>query len=240
MVSHYSLDGLRLDTALYMPRDFLREFQHEAGVLILGEVVMYNFSLHRSYIGGKSVGGKGPLSSLLNFPLTEHLKFIFSQDGNMMALRALIEKQDAEAYPLGGSLLGNFIDNHDSPRFLFNHSNEGPQKSLAQLRNALTFAMFWHGLPIVYYGTEHVSVSNVSDNRMSMWTSGFAETPLGAFLRRTHAQRARYGLTHGGQNATLSGVVESADEHSMVFVRGGVRVTVNNIGNEPTVVDAHV
>jgi alpha-amylase len=62
MVRNYSLDGLRLDTALYMPRSFLQHFQQSAGVYIAAEVVTLNHTLHRSFTP--------TLSGLLNFPLS--------------------------------------------------------------------------------------------------------------------------------------------------------------------------
>ena len=63
-----------------------------------------------------------------------------------------------------GNLLGNFIDNHDNERFLYNHSGD-----VAPLKNGLTWIMLYQGIPIIYYGTEQVEVSNQKDNRFSMW-----------------------------------------------------------------------
>ena len=48
-VAKYELDGLRLDTATYIPRWFLQQFQAAANVYIVGEVVTTNGTLHRSY-----------------------------------------------------------------------------------------------------------------------------------------------------------------------------------------------
>eukprot|EP00927_Polykrikos_kofoidii_P070208 TRINITY_DN6620_c0_g1_i2.p1 TRINITY_DN6620_c0_g1~~TRINITY_DN6620_c0_g1_i2.p1 ORF type:complete len:473 (-),score=42.71 TRINITY_DN6620_c0_g1_i2:76-1494(-) len=225
MVTYYNLDGLRLDTAFYMPKDFLSDFQQQADLLILGEVVMQNFTLHRSFIG--------PLSSLLNFPLTEHLMDIFSSRGNMNDLHQLLVTQANEKYPLNGALLGNFIDNHDSDRFLFNHSNEGAHKSLMQMKNALAFVLLWQGIPVVYYGTESVSVSNMSDARTSMWQTGYRSNTLTAFLSSMHSVRRKHGLAHGGEYATASGTVLAVDSHRLTFQRGGLTVTINNIGLEP-------
>ena len=58
------------DTVTYIPTDFLKEFQKEAGVYIVGEVVTYNFTKHSAY--------QQDITGLLNFPVAEHLKYIFS------------------------------------------------------------------------------------------------------------------------------------------------------------------
>jgi alpha-amylase len=227
MVQHYALDGLRLDTALYMKKPFLRAFQDAAGVLMLGELVMDNHVFHRSF-----VRPRGPLSSALNFPLANHLKRIFSRAGSLTDLRALLDTQDRMQYPAHGALLGNFVDNHDSARFLFNHSDEGAAGSLAQLQNALTFVMLWQGLPIVWQGTEQVAVSNASDTRTSMWgaAGSYGETALTRFVGGLNRLRAAHGLGFGGANAMAPGRVVSATRDALVFVRGGLMVQLNNNG----------
>lgn len=226
MVSRYKLDGLRLDTVLYMPKAFLAEFQQAAGVLILGEVSMSNWTLHRSFVPS--------VSSLLNFPLTGSLASLFSTGGDLRGLRTLLQTQATLDYPLGGALLGTFVDNHDSPRFLFSHMAEGAAMGLAQLRNALAFVLLWQGLPILYYGTEQIAVSNASHNRASMWGTGYGHTELVAFISELHQLRRRHGLAHRGENVTLAGRVVAASADTLIFERGSLRMMVNNIGKEPS------
>ena len=45
-------------------------------------------------------------------------------------------------------MLGNFIDNHDNPRFL----SLTPNQTLFE--QALAFTTFSQGIPIIYYGSE--------------------------------------------------------------------------------------
>jgi len=61
MVANYSIDALRLDTAPYVPRDFLREFRQSAGIEIFGEVTTSNYSFLADY--QKVLGG------VMNFKL---------------------------------------------------------------------------------------------------------------------------------------------------------------------------
>lgn len=233
MVTTYEVDGIRLDTALYVPQDFLRKFQRRAGVLVLGELVMYNMSLHRSF-----VAPAGPLSSLLNFPITEHLKYAFSSatEANLSKVAELLREQASLAYPREAALLGNFVDNHDSPRFLWNHSNEGAEASRAQLRNALALTMLWQGIPIVYYGTEKLAVANASDARVSMWGHGPPDariydntTATARFLTEVHRIRAEHGLGKAGDNVTSAGRIVTTDQHTLGFVRGRLLVIVSNV-----------
>ena len=44
LVSSYNVDGLRLDTADFIPLPFLKTFRKAAAVPILGEVTTYNVS----------------------------------------------------------------------------------------------------------------------------------------------------------------------------------------------------
>ncbi|MDA3864546.1 MAG: alpha-amylase family glycosyl hydrolase [Deltaproteobacteria bacterium] len=62
------------------------------------------------------------------------------------------------------SLLVNFMDNHDVPRFLFD------KNSVEALHSALVFLLTWDGIPCIYYGTEQqFSGGNDPMNRENMW-----------------------------------------------------------------------
>ena len=69
MVTNYSIDALRLDTAPYVPRDFLRDFRRSAGVEIFGEVTTSNYSFLASY--QKVLGG------VINFKLGHAIREAF-------------------------------------------------------------------------------------------------------------------------------------------------------------------
>lgn len=215
MTQKYDIDGFRLDTALYIPKGFLEKFQEAAGVYMIGEVVTYNISMHRSFTP--------PLTGLLNFPVTTQLNRIFSHSGSLVDLQQLLMQQNDAGYP-DLNLLGNFVDNHDGERFLHNHSGD-----LSQLRNGLTWTMLYQGLPIIYYGTEQVDVSNQQDERTSMWPH-YGVTDLGQLLAKLNKLRKDYGLAHGGPESTKSAVVVSASSDSFVFVRGDLLAMVTNAG----------
>ena len=104
---------------------------------------------------------EGPLTGLLNFPVIEHFAgpeiwgkaaanptFPPESSTDMGNFRALLAAQKEQAYT-HPHLLGNFVDNHDGARFLHSHNGDG-----AICRNGLAWTMLYHGLPIIYYGTE--------------------------------------------------------------------------------------
>lgn len=218
MAETYSIDAFRLDTALYVPKWFLAKLQDAAGAPIIGEVQTYNMSLHRSFAP--------PLAGVLNFPIADQLSRIFSPDGLMSELHHLLDSQAALHYP-DPHFLGNFIDNHDCDRFLFNHSGD-----LTQVRNGLILTLFYHGLPIVYYGTEQPPVSNASDERTSMWPDRYdTSSELYSYLARAHAVRRAFGFSSGGRHASSLAKTLGADDHHIVIRRGDLFVLVSNLGS---------
>lgn len=219
MTHKYDIDGYRLDTALYMTQEFLGEFQQAADRYMIGEVVTYNMTLHRSYVDSA-------LTGLLNFPITEHLKYIFSKEGSMTDLQTLLKYQDSLSHP-DPHLLGNFVDNHDGERFLHNHSG-----SVTDLMNGLAWTMLYHGLPIIYYGTEQPDVSNQADERTSMWPAHFGKTTLSDHITQLNGLRKQYDLAFGGADATTEAVIVQSSDHQLVFVRGRLLALVANAGAE--------
>lgn len=215
MVNKYDMDGFRLDTALYIPKWFLDEFQKAADVYMIGEVVTKNMSVHHSFTPH--------LTGLLNFPVTIHLGDVFRPNGSMVELQRVLSEQNSMGYP-DLHLLGNFVDNHDGDRFLYSHSG-----SICQLKNALAWTMLYHGLPIVYYGTEQVEISNQKDSRVSMWPH-FGDTDISAFLAQLNKLRKDYGLAAGGEDATAEAVVVAVSEKHLAFSRANLLILVSNMG----------
>ena len=65
-------------------------------------------------------------------------------------------------------LLVNFLDNHDTPRFLFE------QPDVKRLHLAVTLQFTQNGMPCIYYGTEQeFSGGNDPANREPLWLSNF-------------------------------------------------------------------
>jgi len=155
-VQEYHIDGIRLDTAPYLPRKFLSEFAETAGVFTIGEVFVGNFSYIAPY--------QEYLPGILNYPLNDALRDVFQKQNSM--------KQIQEYYQLANhlwkdqTLLGVFIDNHDIPRFLNKTHN------LTNFKAAIAFSILSVGIPIVYQGDEQAFHGGEDpENREPLWTS---------------------------------------------------------------------
>ncbi|MGI4814179.1 MAG: alpha-amylase family glycosyl hydrolase [Janthinobacterium lividum] len=107
LVSTYSIDGLRIDTAKHIQQPFWPGFNTAAGVYCVGEVADGdpNYSLpYQNYLDG-----------ILNYPLYYPLLRAFqSTTGSMSDLVAMVNTIKSGAKD--STLLGNFIENHDNPR----------------------------------------------------------------------------------------------------------------------------
>jgi len=216
MVTKYDLDGLRLDTAIYMPKSFLKRFQDSAGVLILGEATAFNVTFHSSY--------QHQLTGLLNFPLTMTLGRIFNKTGGSFESLPVLAREYAAANYTDVNLLGNFIDNHDGARFLYSRHGD-----VGMLRHALVWLMFRQGIPIVYYGTEDPRVSNQVDGRTSMWPYFDTSNELYGLLAQLNSIRKAFGLSHGGVYATKGSQLLHATKDALAYSRGELLVVVGNM-----------
>merc|ERR1719347_1134631 len=102
----------------------------------------------------------------------------------MTYLKENVEKQ--RKYFQNLKLLGTFIDNHDTLRFL-----NTVDKNLPKLRNALVFVLFGEGIPIIYAGTEHefLGGESFSENRESVWPCFGQTSGTFSFLKTSLAIR---------------------------------------------------
>ena len=125
-VKTYGFDGIRVDTVPEVPKDFWAEYCQAAGVYSIGEV----FNDNQNYVAGY----QGSLSALFNYPMFYKLNDVFMRRQSMYQIRTGIQS-NGDAFP-DTSILGNFLDNHDNPRFL----SGNPDWTL--LKNGLAYIMF--------------------------------------------------------------------------------------------------
>ncbi|KAG8733870.1 hypothetical protein FRC11_001080 [Ceratobasidium sp. 423] len=161
-VQEYGIDGLRIDAAKHIRRDFWPGFCGAAGVFCIGEVYGPDIQLGASY--------QGPLDSILNFPLYYGLVQAFGNPKatNMSALASIISESQHTFEDTG--LLGNFLENHDVPRW------SGQYQDPQSLYNALVFSFMYDGIPIVYYGQEQFFKGKDDPaNREPLWPSKYLD-----------------------------------------------------------------
>eukprot|EP00435_Cladocopium_sp_Y103_P015491 s792_g3.t2 len=192
MVQNYSLDALRLDTAIYLERDFLPEVQEAAGVQVLGEATVNNLTFQASLMHGAAQSG---LLGLLNFPPFYQLPRAFCgyrmggefgdyslqgtwyEEADMEGLGSVLSLQLSANMHSNLDMMGNFADNHDE----FSRLTYFCRYDSLRIRQALVWVFLSRGIPVLYYGTEqgldgHQGPENSKgqDNlRESMWQTGY-------------------------------------------------------------------
>ncbi|EPS26265.1 alpha-amylase Amy13A [Penicillium oxalicum 114-2] len=161
LVSNYSIDGLRIDTVKHVEKSFWPGYQSAAGVYCVGEV----FSGDPAY----TCPYQNYLDGVLNYPIYYQLLGAFkSTSGSISSLYNMINSVASDC--ADPTLLGNFIENHDNPRFASYTSD------YSQAKNVISFIFLSDGIPIVYAGQEqHYSGGNDPANREATWLSGYSK-----------------------------------------------------------------
>mmetsp|Transcript_105132 Transcript_105132/g.255223 ORF Transcript_105132/g.255223 Transcript_105132/m.255223 type:complete len:616 (-) Transcript_105132:279-2126(-) len=230
LVKSYGVDAFRLDTAIYMPKDFLKDMQEAAGVEILGEATVNNLTYHGSFQRDPKLGPV--LTGLLNFAPFYQMPVGFcayqiggefgdySKQGtwfdsaDLRGLGSVMDLQlSSDAYE-NLDLLGNFGDNHDE----YGRLTWFCKYDSLRIKNLLTLVMTMRGIPIVYYGTEQeldghqTKVNNRGQDalRDSLWQSKYNTSTwqykyiaLLNHVRKTHAIGAGEGKMRNYTESTL-------------------------------------
>lgn len=131
-------DGVRVDAARSIPKDFLAEFEEYLGVPTFGEIFVGDVdyvSDFQNYEWG-----------VLDFPLFFQAREVFAHDADFSTVKEIFDQDSKYKDP---NRLITFIDNHDRDRFLCLADDD-----FQKMRLALTFLFTVRGIPDIYYGTE--------------------------------------------------------------------------------------
>ncbi|KAL4872900.1 hypothetical protein BDV12DRAFT_112781 [Aspergillus spectabilis] len=160
LVANYSIDGIRIDTARHIQKDFWSDFNDAAGVYCVGEVLQGDPAFTCPY--------QEVLDGVLNYPIYYPLRRAFqSTSGSIGDLFNMIESVKSNC--ADSTLLGTFIENHDNPRFA-SYTDD-----IALAQNAAAFVILSDGIPIIYAGQEqHYSGAEDPYNREATWLSGYS------------------------------------------------------------------
>ncbi|KAJ8508544.1 hypothetical protein ONZ45_g9193 [Pleurotus djamor] len=221
MVVEYGIDGLRIDAAKHMNKDFLPGFCAAAGVFCIGEV-------YGGIDPAPIAAWQGPdgLHSVLNYPLYAALKeaFAIPGPGNMNPLSDFISKSPDVFHDT--TVLGNFMENHDVPRW-HNHSVD-PQSMF----NSMTLSFMMDGIPIVYQGQEQYFSGNADPwNREPLWPSGYAKTPAYNMVATLNMLRNYLALRTDWVKQPTH--VLSVGPTGLCVMKGPAVTMVTNIGSPP-------
>ncbi|MEO8673605.1 MAG: alpha-amylase family glycosyl hydrolase [Tahibacter sp.] len=216
------VDAFRVDTAFYVPLDFLRDFLYSKdpqspGILRVAERLGQNgfhvfgegFGVERAYddritkkieLYQRGSAARPPaMPGMLNFPLYGAMTDVFARGHPTAELAYRIRRMMSEHQR--PALMPSFVDNHDVDRFLAGGSEAG-------LRQALLMIMTLPGIPAIYYGTEQ----GFRDQRAAMFATGFGaggrdhfdtSAPLYRYLQRVVALRRDNRLLSRGVPSVL-------------------------------------
>ncbi|KAL4887121.1 glycoside hydrolase superfamily [Aspergillus karnatakaensis] len=203
LVSDYSIDGIRIDTARHIQKDFWRDYNDAAGVYAVGEVLHGDPEFTCPY--------QEVLDGVLNYPIYYPLRRAFeSTSGSISELFNMIEWVKNTC--ADSTLLGSFIENHDNPRF------GSLTDDLALAQNVAAYVILSDGIPMIYAGQEqHYNGAKDPFNREATWLSGYKtdgdiyQTIKKANTIRTHAigQDAswvtykNWGIYHDNSNIAM-------------------------------------
>ncbi|KAG2041437.1 glycoside hydrolase family 13 protein [Suillus americanus] len=220
LVKEYNIDGLRIDAAKHVNIGFWPVFCGNAGVFCIGEVFGSDIDDAALYQGPNA------LDSILNYPMYTALLDAFTIPGslNTSAVTDMIAQEAAKFKD--PTLLGNFIENQDVPRWA--NISVDPQT----LYNAMVFNFMTDGIPIVYYGQEQ-GFSGNSDpyNREAMWPSKYTNTTT--YQLMTTLNQFRNFLVNNTQWATTPTQVLTTSPYGIATLKGDCVSIMTNIGSPP-------
>ena len=156
IVQKYSIDGLRIDTCPEVPMTFWAQYSKAAGVFTICEDFNGSIPDNASY--------QGNVDATLNYPMFYLIQDLFKSGSSFYNARTFMSQAASSFKNI--NVEGNFVDNHDNARFLYNYNK------INRFQNAVAWSMTWPGIPILYYGGEQAYAGgNDPNNREILWTN---------------------------------------------------------------------
>lgn len=215
-IEEFDIDGLRLDVAYCLDRDFLKRLRQftdsqKADFFIVGE------TLHGDY---NQWMNDEMCHSVTNYECYKGLFSSFNSMNMFEICHSLARQFGPENWTLyKGKHLLSFVDNHDVSRIASNLNNE---KHLP-LIYAMAFGM--PGIPCIYYGSEWGTKANKSEGDPALRAS-FDKPEFGELAewisRLAEAKKNSKALNYGNfRNVVLTNhqcIIERACEEERVLV----------------------
>jgi len=185
-IKETDIDGFRLDTVKHVPKWFWEEFAKEVksvkeNFFLIGEVWHNDAQYVASYV-------ETGIDSVLDYPFYNVANSIFLSPDQSLGKLEAVWKRNQSLYK-NPYVLGNFLDNHDNPRFTRMVLERG-EDPVDRWKMALTYMYTAPGIPIIYYGTEvALDGGNDPDNRRMM---EFSDHELVDYISRLGEIRQTY------------------------------------------------
>lgn len=180
LVANYSIDGIRIDTALEIEPEFWTDggVKEAADVFLLAEINHSSplvLAPYQEYVDG-----------YMDFSSWNWFTDAFQTIGATMYDLYNGTNWLASMTDIDPSLFGTFVENHDQVRFPYRNSD------MALAKNIASVAMLRDGIPIIYYGQEqHFDGGVVPMEREALWLAGYdIYSELYGWLQQTNKIRA--------------------------------------------------
>ncbi|KAF2768834.1 alpha-amylase [Teratosphaeria nubilosa] len=213
LVSNYSIDGIRIDSAMEVNPDFFPSFVSSAGVYAVGEVLNGDPTTLCSY--------QDVMPGMLNYAAYYWIQRGFeSTSGSLEELASGLDSMISDCKDV--TLLGNFMENHDQPRFPSLTSDS------SLIDNAIAFTMMNDGIPIIYYGQEQdFSGAADPDNREALWPTAYnTQTDRYDLISQLNSIR-KAAIEVDSTYVTTTSTILYSDDRAIVLRKGasGKRTT---------------
>ncbi|KIK01831.1 glycoside hydrolase family 13 protein [Laccaria amethystina LaAM-08-1] len=222
LVKSYGIDGLRIDTAKHIRKDFWPAFAKAAGVFTMGEVLIGDVGYAAPYTE--------VLDSVLDYPNYYTLTSSFSsQTGNFSALiSSVTASQQSYSTP---SVVGSFLENHDNPRF------QSITQDISLVKNAMTWPFIQDGIPILYQGQEQGFTGGAEpSNREALWPTAFqmSNKPLVAHVTTLNAVRKAAAAANSSFLTTPLKFITQQDPSLLAVSKPPLIALLTNLGSNST------
>ncbi|KAJ9108825.1 hypothetical protein QFC21_000145 [Naganishia friedmannii] len=219
LVATYDFDAIRIDTVKHVRQNFWPDFVSAAGVHAVGEVLDGDPAYVAAYQNNS-------MSSVFNYPLYYALDSAFNSTSKTLSDVVTALNSNKQQFK-DTTLLGNFISNHDNPRF------ESHVTDKALIKNAVATIYGVEGIPYVYYGQEQGYTGGADPaNREALWLSGYEESKdMYTYFTTMNAIRSaanNASSTYNTNQATIIG----QDDHNLVIRKDPVISIVTNRGSK--------
>ncbi|KAJ3045030.1 hypothetical protein HDV00_012452 [Rhizophlyctis rosea] len=225
IVSKYKFNGLRLDAAKHIRKDFWPGVLQAADTFAVGEA----YDARADYVAGY----QQIIPSMQHYPFYAVIQETFVRGrrfADLEANRTLFQR----TFPDHKAML-TFVENHDTTRFLNTPVAEelpsGTTGDTILYKNALTFLLLTDGIPSIFYGAEAVLSSpynlDAHYSRNSLWQSKYdQDSNMYRWLRLVNSVRKSGGEDFFNANHTTLYMTDNV----YAFQKGDAIAIINNVG----------
>ncbi len=189
------LDGFRLDTFPYSPRQFWSRWHQRLHQVYphmnsIGEIAETDPTITSFFQGGRKQldGIDSGLPTLFDFPLEHALRDVVIKGEPMQKIINVLE--DDELYP-DPEILVTFLGNHDHSRFL-----SEPGSNVQKLKAAFSLLLALRGIPQIYAGDEIAMTGGDDPDNRRDFPGGFPGDPRSAFTASGRTVEQEDMFTH--------------------------------------------